>query len=116
MDVNLNLVRGASPSIQPEVLPIDKVTEKELAPQVEQHQDVSINKQELEKAIADVNDMIEPHRTSLHYAYHEKLHTYYVQIVDSQTDKVIKEIPPKKFLDMYAMMAEQLGFITDDKV
>ncbi len=117
MDVSLTGVSASVPSSQPEkqpVFPVGQVPSEK--PKEEHAPDQVIKKKDIENAVNKMNDFIEPHRTALHYAYHEKLHTYFVQIVDSQTNKVIKEIPPKKFLDMYAAMAERLGFIVDEKV
>ncbi|MFP3361912.1 flagellar protein FlaG, partial [Planococcus sp. SIMBA_143] len=49
------------------------------------------------------------------FELHDKLEKYYVTVVDSETKEVIKEIPPKKFLDMYAQMAEFMGILIDEK-
>lgn len=54
--------------------------------------------------------------TSIKFELHDKLDRYYVSVIDKNTDEVIKEIPPKKMLDMYAAMAEFMGFIVDEKV
>jgi flagellar protein FlaG len=53
--------------------------------------------------------------TELKYVYFDKLQTYYVQVQDVNTHQVIREIPPKKFLEMYASVAEKLGLIVNDK-
>ena len=75
-----------------------------------------INKQELQKKIESVNKFLEPSQTSLKFQFHDKLHEYYVSIVDSKTNEVIREIPPKKFLDMYAFMIESIGLIVDHRI
>ncbi|WP_342744356.1 flagellar protein FlaG [Oceanobacillus rekensis] len=41
---------------------------------------------------------------------------YYVTVIDSNTREVIKEIPPKKMLDMYAEMADFMGMLVDKKI
>ncbi|WP_163970545.1 flagellar protein FlaG [Oceanobacillus halotolerans] len=66
--------------------------------------------------VSKLNEMTEPIRTNLKFELHEKLEEYYVTVIDSKTDEVIKEIPPKKMLDMYAAMAEFAGFLVDEKV
>ena len=48
--------------------------------------------------------------------FHEKLNEYYVTVIDPQTDEIIREIPPKKMLDMYAAMADYIGILIDEKV
>jgi flagellar protein FlaG len=39
-----------------------------------------------------------------------------VQIVDEVTMEVVKEIPNKKFLDMYAEMIDFMGIFVDKKI
>ncbi|WP_257350274.1 flagellar protein FlaG [Pseudalkalibacillus decolorationis] len=39
-----------------------------------------------------------------------------MQIIDDKTKEVIREIPNKKFLDMYASMAELLGIVVDERI
>lgn len=73
-------------------------------------------KDKMNKMIEGMNEFIKPTHTSLKFMLHDKLNEYYVEVVDSQTNKVIKEIPPKKFLDMYASMLESVGLLVDHKI
>jgi flagellar protein FlaG len=63
-----------------------------------------------------LNKFLEPTHSALKFEFHEKLEEYYVTIVDTETQEVIKEIPPKKMLDIYAAMAEFIGIIVDKKI
>src|SRR5699024_4597629 len=47
---------------------------------------------------------------------HEEIERYFVSVVNPETDEIIREIPPKKMLDMYAKMAEYMGFLVDEKI
>ena len=94
-----------------DIKPIESVQQQE-----QTEKDPQQTKKELEQAIDQTNQLIVPHHTALHYVLHEKLNKYFVQVVDENTDKVIREIPPKKFLDMHAATLEMLGIIYDDKV
>ena len=76
----------------------------------------AFSKEIVEHHINTLNTYLEPSQTSLKFQLHDKLNEYYVQIIDTQTDKVIKEIPSKKFLDLYAATAELLGFMVDQKI
>lgn len=76
----------------------------------------SDQKKKLEEVIKGLNDFLEPRHTSLKFQLYEKLNQYYCQVIDDKTKEVIREIPPKKLLDAYATMAEQLGFIIDKKI
>lgn len=71
---------------------------------------------EIKSIVSDLNEMTEPLRTNLQFQAHEKLDEYYVEVVNTSTDEVIKEIPPKQMLDKYAAMAEHMGLLVDDKV
>ncbi|MFD1334152.1 flagellar protein FlaG [Oceanobacillus iheyensis] len=74
------------------------------------------NKVDLEDAVDHMNELLKPIRRNLKFEMHEKLERYYVTVVDSETSEVIKEIPPKKMLDMYAELAEFMGFLIDEKI
>lgn len=78
--------------------------------------EISHSKEKVEAMVNNLNDFIEPLRTNLKFQFHEKLNEYYVEVVNPLTDEVIKEIPPKKMLDMYADMAELMGIIIDRKI
>jgi flagellar protein FlaG len=73
-------------------------------------------KESLEKVINAMNEMLKPLHTSSKFVLHEKLNDYYVQIVDEVTQEVVKEIPNKKFLDMYADMIDFMGIFVDKKI
>lgn len=72
--------------------------------------------QDLKTTVESVNGFIEPLDTNLKFVYHEQLNEYYVTLVNPLTNEVIREIPPKKMLDMYAAMTESLGMIIDEKI
>jgi len=74
------------------------------------------NTEEVQTVVSKMNEFIEPLRTNLKFVFHDELNEYYVTIVHPKTNEVIKEIPPKKMLDMYAAMAELMGFFIDEKI
>jgi flagellar protein FlaG len=75
-----------------------------------------VSKDYLEKTIRGVNEFLLPVRTSSKFQFHEQLGEFYVQVVNDQTKEVIREIPSKEFLDMYAAMKDLLGLVVDEKV
>lgn len=75
-----------------------------------------VNKNEVEMVVDKLNEFMEPVRRNLKFELHDKLDKYYVTVVDSTSNEVIKEIPPKKMLDMYAEMADFMGFLIDRKI
>ncbi|MFN2744442.1 MULTISPECIES: flagellar protein FlaG [Bacillus] len=68
---------------------------------------------ELQKTVEGANRLLEPTQIHLQFELHEKLNEYFVKVVDNKTNEVIREIPPKKWLDFYAAMAEFMGLIVD---
>ncbi|PKR77990.1 flagellar biosynthesis protein FlaG [Halalkalibacillus sediminis] len=75
-----------------------------------------ISKDRAMELVDGLNEFMEPMNTSIKFEFHDKLDRYYVSVIDSNTDEVIKEIPPKKMLDVYAAMAEFMGFIVDERI
>ncbi|MDC3412232.1 flagellar protein FlaG [Aquibacillus sp. 3ASR75-11] len=75
-----------------------------------------LDKEQVQGMVKAINDFLEPTKTALKYQFHEKLNEYYVTIINPETKEIIREIPPKKLLDVYASMAELMGFIVDEKV
>jgi flagellar protein FlaG len=76
----------------------------------------NIPKEKLEEVVKGLNEFLQPSHTSLKFELHDELQEYYVQIIDERTNEVIREIPPKKLLDMYAAMMEFVGLIVDKKI
>lgn len=74
------------------------------------------SKEKMEELVKEMNDLLQPLQTSLKFVLHDKLHEYYVTIVDNKTQEVVKEIPSKKLLDVYAAMTEFVGLMVDKKI
>jgi flagellar protein FlaG len=63
-----------------------------------------------------MNKFLESVNTQLRFKLHNELKEYYVTIVDSKTDEVVREIPSKKLMDIYAAMKEFVGLLIDRKI
>ncbi|KAA0967090.1 flagellar protein FlaG [Sporosarcina sp. ANT_H38] len=95
------------------VVQVQAVVEK-VQPQAEQEQQLPVDKA---KQMTDsMNTFLESASTQLRFKFHEKLNEYYVTIVDSKTDEVIREIPSKKLMDIHAAMREFVGLLVDRKI
>ncbi|MBM6616317.1 flagellar protein FlaG [Bacillus suaedaesalsae] len=73
-------------------------------------------KDKVEEIVKGMNDFLQPSNTSLKFEMHEELKEYYVKIIDSSTQEVVKEIPSKKILDFYAEMTKFVGLLVDKKI
>ncbi|MGG3799046.1 flagellar protein FlaG [Metabacillus fastidiosus] len=76
----------------------------------------TVTREDLEKMVSSINDFLHPSNTYIKFQLHEKLNEYYVTVVDNHTEEVIREIPSKKWLDIYAAMTEFIGLILDRKI
>lgn len=70
----------------------------------------------MEHVVDGMNDFLLPMNVSIKFELHEELDRYYVKVVDSETDDVIREVPSEEFLNMYASMAEFMGLFVDKKI
>lgn len=93
-----------------------KTSTAQIQHQAKVQTDVEKEKKQIEGMVGALNDFLEPMHTSIKFEMHDKLDKYYVTVVDSSTNEIVKEIPPKKMLDVYAAMAEFMGFIVDEKI
>ncbi|MBM7649380.1 flagellar protein FlaG [Bacillus ectoiniformans] len=73
-------------------------------------------KEEMEKVVKGMNDFLKPANTHLKFEFHDELEEYYVAVVDDVTQEIIKEIPSKKLLDIYAAMTDFIGIMVDKKI
>lgn len=96
--------------------PIQRSTVQKTIPTNEQHIENVVKADEIEAVVESMNDFIHPLQTNLKFVFHEELNEYYVAVVNPLTNEVVKEIPPKKMLDMYAAMAEFMGILIDEKI
>lgn len=74
-----------------------------------------VSPEKIRSAVADINKKIAPTQTALQFSYHEKTHRISITVRDKETDKVIREIPPEKTLDMIAKSLELAGILVDEK-
>ncbi|AXH98475.1 flagellar protein FlaG [Sporosarcina sp. PTS2304] len=89
---------------------------KESVQQSSQETPYELTKHEAKQLTEGLNTFLESVNVQLRFQYHDKLHEYYVTIVDSETDEVVREIPPKKLLDMHAAMKDFIGLLVDHKI
>ncbi len=74
------------------------------------------NNEQLRKAVDDVNKkMITNQNSELQFGIHEGTHRVTIKVIDRQTKKVIKELPPEKTLDMIAKAWELAGIMVDER-
>jgi flagellar protein FlaG len=90
--------------------------DKQLSVQNDNDKKKELTKDDAEHVVKGINEFLQPKFTSLHFKLHEDLDRYYVEVVDQQTKEVVREIPSKELLDMYAKMTDFLGLFIDEKL
>lgn len=89
--------------------------EKNIIEHRNQDEEQVIFKEKMHQVVDSMNEIFNINNKSLKFIYHEGLKEYFVQLVNSETDEVEKEIPPKKLLDAYYEMQKLVGMIIDEK-
>lgn len=91
---------------------VDNETKKE-----SQSKDTKIlSLKEAQEMVGSMNDFLKSADSRLKFVLHDKLETYYVTIIDSETEEVIKEIPSEKMMNIRAAMKEFVGLLVDRKI
>lgn len=72
-----------------------------------------------EKAISDSLDMankvIAQSNRHFEYSVHKATKEIVIKVVDSETNEVIREIPPEKILDLIANLMQLAGLLVDER-
>ena len=76
---------------------------------------VEVSPEKVKSAISEINKKIRPTHTQCEFKYHEETKRISITVRDSDTDEIIKEIPPEKTLDMIAKSLELAGILVDEK-
>lgn len=75
-----------------------------------------ITKENLEKAIDSIGEFLHLDHKQSKFVLHEGLNKYFVRLVNSETEEVIKEIPPEELLNAFYEMQKLAGMIVDEKI
>ncbi|SDH64436.1 flagellar protein FlaG [Alteribacillus bidgolensis] len=96
--------------------PLERSMTEEIKHAAKDHRPAMLDPKELQEQADGMNKMLEASYTDLKFNVHEDLDRIYVQVLERETEEVVREIPPEKFLDMVASMLEQVGILVDEKV
>lgn len=77
--------------------------------------ELSISDKAVVEAIEKANKAITGAKTQFEFSIHEKTKEIMVKVIDSETQEVIREIPPEKILDLVAKMWEMAGILVDER-
>ncbi len=109
-------------SLQNAAQPVDNVTlevnaaqakDGESNGQSQQQEQPSASAEAVKKAVEEMNKKMA--NSVAQFGIHEETNHITIKIVDKETKKVIKELPPEKTLDMIAKVWEMAGLLVDEK-
>lgn len=118
MQVNsaLNFVRVRTLPTSSDPPPKEVLALKTLDGAVEQEtMPISVSERSIIKAIEQANKIMINHKTRAEFSVHEETKTIMVKIVDIQNEKILREFPPEKILDLIAKLLELAGIMVDER-
>lgn len=113
---NTNVLSNVEVNNQQVKLPVIKneASSKEMEHGRDKHSDITEYK--IKKSVDKLNKFLQGEATHVEYERHDQLkNEFVIRIIDNNTKEVIKEIPPKKILDMVAELYKLAGIILDEK-
>lgn len=73
------------------------------------------SKNTIDSVVSEVNQKMRMKKTRCEYSYDEPTKRVSIKVYDKDTDKLIREVPPEKSLEMLQKMWELAGIIVDEK-
>lgn len=112
--VAVSIPRSSAPSVQvfqPKVAP--QPAQTKTAQLVQNQPEPMVSEQELKQAVQKANHSFAGSNESVGFTYEEKLGQLFVQITDSTSGEVIREVPSKEFIQHQVAMKELVGLLLD---
>jgi flagellar protein FlaG len=81
----------------------------------ENNVDKPVTEENVKKAVDKFNPLLEENDTHFEYEIYGKFKDTVLKLVDNNTKKVIKEIPPKNIIDMVNKFCELAGLFVNKK-
>ncbi|MCU0848803.1 MAG: flagellar protein FlaG [Spirochaetes bacterium] len=72
-------------------------------------------KDEVYEAVDKLNQAVKGLNERLSFDYHEKINRVVVRVINSETNEVLKEIPPREVVRLLERLREYLGVFVDEQ-
>ena len=102
---NAGVVCDISRKTVPNPLPAEKLF----------HQDDNYSDRVIQDALDRANKILTGSNRRFEISIHEKTKEVMIKVIDTDTDETIKEIPPKKLVDVMVSLCEMVGILFDKK-
>lgn len=91
-----------------------RVQGEKIRQQIEASQ--KVKQQKIQEAVDRLDQFAKSINKRLSYSFNRELNQVVVKVVDAQTDKVIKELPPAELQRLHMKIQEYIGMIVDETV
>jgi len=81
----------------------------------QQPQDEAISEKVIRDAIERANRVLTGNNRKFEISTHEKTREIMIKVLDTETNETIREIPPKKIVDLVVRLCEMAGILYDEK-
>jgi flagellar protein FlaG len=88
-----------------------RVAETQAADQQEQRQ---LTREEIQRYTSELQQVSQAMNKRLSFSYNEDLQLMVVKVIDRNTDKVIKELPPTELQRVHMRIREAIGLLLDE--
>lgn len=112
--LNSNSIQ-AKEFVQPKKLENKSSQQDKTSNIIENSENIKLKPEKLQELVKAANEVMEAMDKKLEFSIHEGTHRTIVKIIDRAEDKVIREIPSEKMLDLVAKMWEVVGLFVDER-
>jgi len=67
------------------------------------------------KVVNNLNNTINQFNKKVSFSYHEKTHRVVFKVINTDTNEVIREVPPKEMVKLLENIQEYLGVFVDEQ-
>lgn len=75
-----------------------------------------ISREDVEGMVEALKELTETLQTKLNFSVDSGTNSIVVKVIDKDTDKVIKQIPPESMLELQEKMQDLTGFLLSDNI
>ena len=99
------------PAFHPAVEPRRTVPTQTLSEQASVPLETILDPKEIQHAVAQMNELAKAMNHRLSFSIDDETHDVIVKVVDAQTDKVIRELPPAELQKLHRSIKEAVGLL-----
>ena len=75
-----------------------------------------LNSGEIREAVAQLEKMVTQFNRRFDISVNESINRIVVKVIDTESDKIIKEIPPEEIQHLLFRLQEMMGLLVDEKI